>query len=139
MCIECGHRDVLYVHTKGAACARKSQGIIRQMWKCQFTGRMAEGYREMLGEYDVVCPLRGFGNETWYNGMFISRRGFVKTGTIMQNGDRYAYQRLFRDVRVMGMLVDGIDAVKLDAYMMTHRFSESGVELCPDFGMAIEY
>jgi hypothetical protein len=136
-----GEQWVLYVHTKGAAKPRLTQMKVRKMWKYQFTGSAAEDYISSLDNFDVVCPLLGPNNETWYNGMFISGRAFEKIGDIVPSEDRYDYQRLFRssNIKARGILKEKMEITHIDAYMLSHEFSRNGVTFTHDFCLTIEY
>ena len=67
---------VLYLHTKGAANQTELQNRVRTLWKHEFTGKRLSMYLD--DDADVVCPFLGQSNETWYNGIFISRKAFSK-------------------------------------------------------------
>ncbi len=136
-----GDEWVLYVHTKGAAKPRLTQMKVRKMWKYQFTGSAAEDYISSLDNYDVVCPLLGPNNETWHNGMFISKSAFEKIGDIVLSDDRYHYQRLFRrsKIKARGILKEKMEITHIDAYMLSHEFSRKGVTFTHDFCLTIEY
>ena len=74
---------LLYVHTKGAVFKNPTQKKIRELWKHEFTGQRAEDYIKEIGDgYDIVAPLTGPNNQTWYNGMFISHTAFDKMSII---------------------------------------------------------
>lgn len=142
----CQRREVpylLYLHTKGAARSSIIQSRIRSMWKNQFTWNIQIYLRSLTEEnYDVVCPLLGPNNETWYNGLYITSSAFGKIPDITLSKDRYVYQRLFSkslEVKIKGILKQNINAIQLDAYMMSHTFTGKEVKFSPDFSMGIEY
>lgn len=113
---------LLYVHTKGAVFKNPTQKKIRQLWKHEFTGKRADEYVEyiMNDNYDVVCPLTGTNNQTWYNGMFVSKRAFSNIPEIKPSKDRYSYQRLFSSSsKIKGLLGYHISSDRLTEYTLT--------------------
>ena len=68
---------ILYIHTKGAFYSSKTQDMIRELWKHEFTKPKKEIYISLLKDNysDIALPFR-HGIFTWFNGMFISLRAF---------------------------------------------------------------
>ena len=103
------HEFILYVHTKGAFFKNPVQKMIRELWRHEFTApRIQEYIRELGNGYDVVCPLTGPNNQTWYNGMLVSCEAFRKISLIKPNKDRYQFQRLFSGLKIKGLIKEHV-------------------------------
>lgn len=109
---------LLYVHTKGAGFKNPNQKKIRELWKNEFAGTRVEEYIRELDKYDAVCLMSGPERQTWYNGMFISKKAFANMPCVRPYKDRFAFQRLFSKMRVKGMLKESVTQDMLTEEML---------------------
>ena len=115
---------VLYLHTKGASHVHRFQQIIRNFWKIEFKSPRNKLYIESIlnNQTDVSAPFRKNRN-TWYNGMFISKRAFEIIGKVPKFINRYHYEGgLFNntDIRIIGIIKDNQKALILGNEMHKH-------------------
>ena len=105
---------IFYIHTKGAFNQFKSQQLLIELWKYEFTGPRKYLYINSIknNSAEVTCIFRS-GNYTLFNAVFISIRAFKLIDTILFQTDRYFYERLFQNnkniMRVKGVLNDSIE------------------------------
>ena len=105
----------LYIHTKGAFHSSAINNKIRFVWKNEYSGSRKKKYIYPLKNNlsDATCILSSKKGNTWFNGFFISKRGFDILGTIKTSEDRYLYESLFQThqkARVWGILRNKVKA-----------------------------
>lgn len=107
------NEPVLYIHTKGAAHGNQAQSPIRNWWKKELTHNIG-AYVEALKTHDVVCPISGKENHTWFN-MFIAKpnawKAIYKELLEPKLDNRYFYEDMWinTDIDVYGVLCNDID------------------------------
>ena len=111
--IKKNYKLCLYIHTKGAFNFNSFSEKVRNVWKTEYTGIRKKKYiYPIINNFtDVTCILSGKKKETWFNGFFISQKGFEILGLIKTSKNRYLYERLFINntvARVWGIIRNNI-------------------------------
>ena len=101
---------LLYLHTKGAFNLNIYQLYIRKLWKNEFKYPRNKIYIQSIltNKTDISIPFRKDRN-TWFNGMFISKRAFDIIPQIPVSKNRYFYEgNLFNatNIRIKGLIDD---------------------------------
>ena len=124
---------LLYLHTKGAFNSGNIQLLIREFWMHEFKSPRNKIYiHSILNNItDISAPFR-YGRNTWFNGMFISKRAFDLIHEVPIFILRHYYEGgLFNltNIRIRGIINDNQSAVELGKeiieYLKSHKKKEN--------------
>ena len=115
---------LLYLHTKGAFHSNPVQSKVRKLWMNEFIYPRNKVYIQPIlkNKTDISTPFR-YGKNTWFNGMFISKRAFDLIQEVPFKIARHYYEGgLFSlvNIRIKGIIKDNQLPLEIGRAMKYH-------------------